>query len=475
MTSRHTVPNAKTTNNQEILQIVNDDDTNSIIKHYNTLEHESWKNLIHINNTKQIWEKIDFNGKCKENKATSDTSCNEFAEYLENRCSLPYQHTDYNDLKTDVFNPTLDSKITEKEIIDATSSMNNGSKAKCGIPLPLFSMVLYSMLGILTYLLNKVFTSKYPRSWSPFIYCLPKKGKLNIPFVRGISIKPLLGKLYDAVLKNRLQRWLQIPEQQTAYQKGKGCILHVFFMRCLIAICMKLKKPIYIGITDFEAAFDYISRRKLFIKLINLGIGMFMLTAIIEMYKVIDAHVYYNGVYSKTIYITAGVMQGSASSTLLFMAYTSDLINIFNNYFPTEEIIHYYHILLHADDSLILATNKKSLVNKFKKLDEYCLENNIKLQLSKCAFLGINVEDKMSFTLENGTINCVSEFVYLGSIITNRGSIPDDIKMEIKRTTKSLHKFFAFIGQNYNAPLYIKEKVLESCVTSALLYNCESW
>ena len=141
MTSRHTVPNAKTTNNQERLQIVNDDDTNSIIKHYNTLEHESWKNLIHINNTKQIWEKIDFNGKCKEHKTTSDTSCNEFAEYLENRCSLPYQHTDYNDLKTDVFNPTLDSKITEKEIIDATRSMNNGSKAKCGIPLPLFSMV----------------------------------------------------------------------------------------------------------------------------------------------------------------------------------------------------------------------------------------------------------------------------------------------------------------------------------------------
>ena len=113
---------------------------------------------------------------------------------------------------------------------------------------------------------------------------------------------------------------VKIPDQQAAYQKGKGCILHVFFLRCLIAICKKLKRPLFIGITDFEAAFDYISRRKLFIKLVNLGIGMYMLTALIQMYKVIDARIYFNGEYSKTVHIISGVLQGSASSTLLFMA-----------------------------------------------------------------------------------------------------------------------------------------------------------
>ena len=38
-----------------------------------------------------------------------------------------------------------------------------------------------------------------------------------------------------------------------------------------------LKLSLFIGVTDFEAAFDYISRRNLFIKLTNLGIGMFLL------------------------------------------------------------------------------------------------------------------------------------------------------------------------------------------------------
>ena len=208
------------------------------------------------------------------------------------------------------------------------------------------------MLGLLQILMNIIFKSTYPSSWVAFISCLPKKGKLNIPCVRGISLKVLLAKLYDGILKNRLTQWLRnlIPVEQTAYQKFKGCELHVFFVRCLVAICKKLKITLFIGVTDFEAAFDYISRRNLFIKLTKLGIGICLLNALMEMYKVTDAFVFLDGEYSRKLSISAGVLQGSASSTLLFMAYTSDLITVFKNHFPAEEIINYFHILLHADD-----------------------------------------------------------------------------------------------------------------------------
>ena len=152
-------------------------------------------------------------------------------------------------------------------------------------------------------------------------------------------MKVLLAKLNDGILKNRLTKWLKIPVEQTAYQKEKGCVLHVFFVRCLVAICSKLKITLFIGVTDFEAAFDYISRRNLFIKLANLGIGVCLLNALIEMYKVTDAYVFLDGEYSRRLSISAGVLQGSASSTLLFMAYTSDIIIIFRNHFLVEEII----------------------------------------------------------------------------------------------------------------------------------------
>ena len=179
---------------------------------------------------KSLWDKINYNGKCDTNTIQSGNTCNEFANYLEDRCTLPYNHSNYEAITSNIFDQTLDSKVTEDEVLTAARRMNRNSAAKCGIPVGILLSVIYPLLGILTLLLNKVFLSTYPESWIPFIFCLPKKGKLNIPNVRGISIKPLLAKLHDAILSNRLQRWLKIPEEQTAYQKGKGCILHVFFL-----------------------------------------------------------------------------------------------------------------------------------------------------------------------------------------------------------------------------------------------------
>ena len=302
-----------------------------------------------------------------------------------------------------------------------------------------------------------------------------KKGILDIPNVRGIGMKDLFAKLYDAIIKNRLEKWLTIPNEQTAYQKFKGCFMHVFFVRCLTAICRKLKISLFIGITDFEAAFDKISRRNLFLKLVDLGISAMMLKALIEMYSATESYVEIKGEYSKVFNMSAGVLQGAATSTVLYMAYTADLVKVFRDKFPIEEIIHLYHILLHADDCLLLATSKERLIEKFKCLEEYCIKNNIRLQPKKCCFLAINSLETESIDLKNGTISCKNEAVYLGSIITSVGNVDADVAAEIKQREKQFNRFQAFLRENYNAPLAMKEKVLDACVTSAVLNNCETW
>ena len=108
-----------------------------------------------------------------------------------------------------------------------------------------------------------------------------------------------------------------------------------------------------------------------------------MLKALIEMYSVTASYVDVGGEYSKVFNMSAGVLQGAATSTVLYMAYTADLVKLFRNKFPIEEILHLYHILLHADDCLLLATSKEQLVEKFKCLEQYCIDNNIRLQPKK--------------------------------------------------------------------------------------------
>ena len=60
-------------------------------------EHSEWNSVLQEDDPKRIWEKIDFNGKFKNNEIKSENTCYEFAEFLEARCSLSYEHTNYED------------------------------------------------------------------------------------------------------------------------------------------------------------------------------------------------------------------------------------------------------------------------------------------------------------------------------------------------------------------------------------------
>ena len=158
-----------------------------------------------------------------------DRSIYEFADFIEKRCFLPGEHSKLDDIHSDIYNSILDSKITDEEVIEMKSS----TKANCGIPIPLFMIVVNSIVTMLSWLLNKVFLTTYPTCWSAVIKCLPKKGKLDILNLRGIGLMDPLAELYDALLKRRLERWLKVTEQQTTYQKGKGCCMNVFLSSML--------------------------------------------------------------------------------------------------------------------------------------------------------------------------------------------------------------------------------------------------
>ena len=132
-------------------------------------EYSNWKSVLSEGDPKRLWEKIDFNGKFKNSNITPENTCNEFAEFLETRCSLPYNHRNYENIKSDIFDVKMDSKISEDESIHASKRMNRKSAAKCGIPIGALLSVIYPILGLLVTLFNSVFTSSYPTSWKPFI------------------------------------------------------------------------------------------------------------------------------------------------------------------------------------------------------------------------------------------------------------------------------------------------------------------
>ncbi len=63
----------------------------------------------------------------------------------------------------------------------------------------------------------------------------------------------------------------------------------------------------------------------------------------------------------------------------------------------------------------------------------------------------------------------------MGSLILVSCSWPEFLKAHTTDKSKHLLKLVSFLHKNKDMPFVCKERVLNSCVLSALLYGCESW
>ena len=330
-------------------------------------------------------------------------------------------------------------------------------------------------------LFNLMFFIHYPNDLAlAIISAIPKKGSLlHINNYRGIHVQKLLALLYDRVIAKRLIAWAVIHAAQTAFQKGKSTLNQIFVLRVLIALIKQANLPLFIGFFDLEKAFDKVSRPELLKSLIKLGIGSGLLNAIKAMYSVTKCSVKVGNKLSEVFNSYSGIKQGAPSSVILFIIFMDGFIDIVRQKCVKEPILDLLHLLLHADDMAVLSTNRELFIKKCNVLIDAFEEKKVTLNLKKSGFLVINPsseDDRRIIKLKNGWLNYCSEYVYLGVIISDEGTVGNDIDLHVKDRQKTvLVKLSNFVHNNPTVPIIVKKKVLQSCLNASLLYGCEAW
>ena len=150
-------------------------------------------------------------------------------------------------------------------------------------------------LGIkpLPKLFNKILKSGlFPEEWNYGLIRLIHKGLdvYDVNNYRGITLNCCLGKLFCAILYNRLNNILLereniYCEKQVGFRKRKRTTDHIFLLRKIIKKYTLQNKILYICFADFSKAFDSICRQALKEKLHKIGINGEFLQIIISIYQ----------------------------------------------------------------------------------------------------------------------------------------------------------------------------------------------
>ena len=362
-----------------------------------------------------------------------------------------------NEFELDIFN----ANITIEEVAYAIDNLKNGKAS--GIDAISNEILKYSkdiMTPHIVNTLNYIIENRtYPDAWAYGLKSpVPKPGNpKDVDNYRGITILPIMTKIFEFIVNNRLtfvnEAFGRIDEYNGGFLKGSRTSDNIFILKSLIDRQLYLGKKLYVVFVDFSKAFDFINRNILFYKIVKSGITGRIIDTVRDMYRKTKCKVKTTDGLSPEINNFFGVNQGGTLSPLLFRKYLADMSDYLHR---TEGIVINEHkIISHilwADDLILFSDSPKGLQLQMDGLFNFCKNNQMIVNEMKTKSMIFGAHEKINIIYNNKSIEQVCKYKYLGIIFNS-----------ITRTNGDLFKDHReYIRGKANKAIYILLNKLKS-------------
>jgi hypothetical protein len=227
---------------------------------------------------------------------------------------------------------------------------------------------------------------------------------------------------------------------------------------------------------DFKQAYDTVDRKYLFEILKEFGIPK-KLVNLIKM-TLIDSNcrVKIQGQLSSIFKVKVGLRQGEALSTILFNIVLEKAIRnieinlngtIFNR---TKQYLAYA-------DVVILGRSVRAIEEVLAQLKNTALKAGLAINESKTKCMRTTrneMGDKSDLRAEGMVFEEVTNFKYLGSLITRKNEIGEEIKMRIAAGNRCYYGLLHLFGPR-TMSRRVKIKIYKTILKPIVIFGCEAW
>ena len=379
--------------------------------------------------------------------------------------------------------------LTLKELKTAVSGLGSASKATGEDPISyhLIRRFPESMMEILLEFYQTCWESgAIPVAWKDaLVIAIPKEGKpRHLPTsYRPIALTPHLGKVYERLIKNRLEYLLEkqgiLPVCQAGFRKGRNCMEHV------VRLSEHVKKALTGGRTtvatffDIKRAFDTVWHAKLLDKMQALGITG-------RLYKFVQTFldsrrmaVKVGDSKSKSHTLDMGVPQGSVVAPTLFSIMLHDIQRVSR---PGLSIS------LYADDLAIWAdcpankNHRRQALERFRqsidRIQTYMKSNGFELSAEKTVLMVFtrDVQSRGDFWVRIGgnVVQPSKQAKFLGVTITQSLTWTPHVRSLITKARRATSMIKLLKGETWVTPRSLVH-LTRALVRSRLTYGHEAF
>ena len=444
-----------------------------------------WKHLLE-KDPRKLWKQLDWKGhpQTRPEEIPSETIYKFFSNIfqspiLSNKptiASISDEISNYN-ISSDI----IDNDIEMEEVDHAIKKLGTGSSFD-GIAPGIISLLPKEMRECILLLYQKIFDCYYPEQWrTQLLIPFPKKGHTPLdPKLRGIGIGAILSRVYDIIVDRRFMRWYHPNPEQAGNREEQGCVIQIFAFVILLCLAKELGKYLYVGLIDYEKAFDFVNRAELIQNMMQNNIGQRFLRNFTNIYrdtkyitKISDSRM------GNEITTDHGVTQGKNSSGNVFSFFVSDMQSHMER-LETNDFMDPMSLLQLADDTSTIADNLTSFINKMLCLIQYSIQKHQKVNNGKTKYLhmcnsasfdDIQLDDHISIS----SVLPKEGYIWLGFWLTPTEDLDKLLQFNLSKKMFVTCKFYSWLKMNEETPFKLKMKTLYCCMFESMIYSCEAW
>ena len=323
--------------------------------------------------------------------------------------------------------------------------------------------------------------SHFPTVWKKGkIVALPKPDKnLSDPSsYRPITLLPMIGKLFERLVLERLQYFesqnkIFIP-QQFGFRSKHSTTQQIVRLMETISLRFNQDKSTAACLLDCEKAFDSCWHDGLLHKLLKLQYPMYLIKIIGSFLANRSSYVSINDSKSNAFDIPAGVPQGSPLSPHLF--------NVFINDIPVPK---FCKLAVFADDTALLSSVKNyelpKLVSRMEsalqEIEDHFTSWKMKLNKNKTQAILFTKSTKMLRAKDNNKINFNGTTLdwlptakYLGIHLDSKLTLKHHVAMSIKKAQKALSVLYCFMRKYSRVKTRYKILMYKSYIRPTFTY-----
>ena len=307
----------------------------------------------------------------------------------------------------------------------------NSSPGMDGIDFEILSELPIKFKLLLLDIFNQMYeNNSFPTEWKKsYVHFIPKGNGTKF---RPISLTSCACKLFESMVKNRMQWWAEvnnlIPSSQHGFRKGHSCADNLSNLSLKVQEAFMEKKQVLAAFIDVRGAFPNVQIQKLLNMLASKGFPARLLLFINFIMYEREAFTAARDDEPQLMY--KGVPQGGVLSPLLYILYVSDIVENL----PKNIIVSQF-----ADDIALYI--KFSSVKRAKSI----LQNAItRIQNNLCQ-LGLELEPEKTVLIH----------------FNNKNIVPGNVVIQIGSHTIKSSEYTRFLGVFFDYKLAFYRHVTE--------------